>query len=141
MAFPSRLFCDTSFFYACHDPNDSHHDRAEALTAAAVASSAELVTTWDIVGETVTLLRYRMGFRPALRFLEEIKPHLAIIEYGPQVRQIFEEAERAFRQRSRSRRLSFCDAISFIVVTRLLGNMPCLAFDRDFRALGLTVIL
>jgi predicted nucleic acid-binding protein len=138
MAFPSRLFCDTSFFYACHDPNDTHHDRAEAFTAASVASSAELVTTWDIVSETVTLLRYRMGFRPALRFLEEIKPHLAIIEYGPQVRH---EAERAFRQRSRSRRLSFCDAISFIVVTRLLDNIPCLAFDRDFRALGLTVIL
>jgi len=79
-----------------------------------------------------------MGFRPALRFLEEIKPHPAIIEYGPQVRH---EAERAFRQRGRSRRLSFCDAISFIVVTTLLDNLPCLAFDRDFRALGLTVIL
>ena len=43
MALPSRLFCDTSFFYACHDPNDTHHARAEALTADAVASSAEFV--------------------------------------------------------------------------------------------------
>jgi hypothetical protein len=25
MALPSRLFCDTSFFYACLDPNDTHH--------------------------------------------------------------------------------------------------------------------
>lgn len=79
-----------------------------------------------------------MGFRPALRFLEEIKPDLTIIEYSHNVRH---EAERVFRQRGRSRRLSFCDAISFIVVTTLLDNMPCLAFDRDFRALGLTVIL
>jgi predicted nucleic acid-binding protein len=138
MALPSRLFCDTSFFYACLDPNDTHHDRAEDLTADAVASSAAFVTTWDIVSETVTLLRYRMGFRPALRFLEEIKPHLTIIEYSASVRH---EAERAFRQRGRSRRLSYCDAISLIVVTTLLNNIPCLAFDRDFRALGLTVIL
>jgi predicted nucleic acid-binding protein len=83
-------------------------------------------------------LRYRIGFRAALRFLDEIKPHLTIIEYDPKVRH---QAERAFRQRGRSRRLSYCDAISFIVVTTLLDNTPCLAFDRDFRALGLTVIL
>lgn len=138
MALPARLFCYTSFFYACLDPNDTHHHRAEELTADAVASTVGFVTTWDIISETVTLLRYRLGFRPALRFLEEIKPHLTIIEYDPNTRQ---EAERIFRQRGRSRRLSFCDAISFIVVTTLLDNIPCLAFDRDFRALGLTVIL
>ena len=49
MALPSRLFCDTSFFYACLDPNDSNHNRTEELTADAVASSATFVTTWDIV--------------------------------------------------------------------------------------------
>jgi hypothetical protein len=26
---------------------------------------------------------------------------------------------------------------AFVVVTTLLGNVPCFAFDRDFRALGL----
>ena len=138
MALPSRLFCDTSFFYACLDPNDRNHNRAEELTADAVASSATFVTTWDIISETVTLLRYRRGYQPALRFLEEIKPHLTVVEYGPDVRH---EAERIFRQRGRRRRLSFCDAISYTVVTTLLDHLPCLAFDRDFRALGLTVIL
>jgi len=33
-----------------------------------------------------------------------------------------------------------CDAISFIVITTLLDGMPCVTFDRDFRALGLTVM-
>jgi hypothetical protein len=32
MALPSRLFCDTAFFYACLDPNDINHDRARELT-------------------------------------------------------------------------------------------------------------
>ena len=69
--------------------------------------------TWDIASETVTLLRYRAGFRPALIFLEEIKPNLEIVEYGQQVR---DEAEQIFRRRGSSRRLSFCD----VVVRRLL---------------------
>ena len=137
MALPSRLFCDTSFFYACLDPKDANHDRAERLTDDAATSGVAFFTTWDIVSETVTLLRYRKGFRPALSFLEEVKPNLTVVEYGRGVR---DEAEQIFRRHGRSRRLSFCDAVSFVVVTTLLDHMPSLAFDEDFRALGLTVI-
>ena len=137
MALPSRVFCDTSFFYACLASDDVNHDRAQELTEEAVTSSTTFFTTWDIISETVTLLRYRTGFGLALRFFDEVKPHLTIIEHGAALR---DEAERVFRQRGRRRRLSFCDTISFVVVTSLLDDMPCLAFDRDFRALGLTVI-
>lgn len=137
MALPSRLFCDTSFFYACLDPTDFNHGRAAQLTADAATSATSFFTSWDVVSETITLLRYRRGFRVALTFLEEVKPNLNLVEYGPRVRT---EAEQVFRLRGRSRRLSFCDAISFVVVSSLLGQMPCLAFDEDFRALGLTVI-
>lgn len=45
-----------------------------------------------------------------------------------------------FRRYGQDHRLSLCDAISFVVVTTLLGRMPCLAFDEDFRRLGLTVL-
>ncbi len=131
------MFCDTSFFYACLDRRDTNHDRVEELTDEAATSATTFFTTWDVVSETVTLLRYRIGFRPAVTFLEEVKPDLTIVEYGQRVR---DEAELIFRRYSRSRRISFCDAISFVVVTSLLNGMPCLTFDRDFRALGLTVI-
>lgn len=137
MALSSRLFCDTSFFYACLDPKDANHDRAEELTDDAATSGVAFFTTWDIISETVTLLRYRKGFRPALTFLEEVKPNLTVVEYGQGVRV---EAEQIFRRHGRSRRLSFCDAVSFVVVTTLLDHMSSLAFDEDFRALGLTVI-
>jgi predicted nucleic acid-binding protein len=59
------------------------------------------------------------------------------VDYGAELRV---EAEQVFRRHSRDRRLSFCDAISFVVVTTLLERMPSLAFDEDFRRLGLTVI-
>jgi predicted nucleic acid-binding protein len=137
MALPSRLFCDTSFFYACFDVDDTNHDRAEELADEAARSRVSFLATWDIISETVTLLRYRLGSAPALSFLQEVKPTLSIVNYGDLVRV---EAEEIFRRRARQHRLSFCDAISFVVVTTLLDNVPCFAFDRDFRALGLTVI-
>jgi predicted nucleic acid-binding protein len=44
MALLSRLFCDTSFFYACLDRNDRNQDRAEERTADAAASAAAFFT-------------------------------------------------------------------------------------------------
>lgn len=137
MALPSRLFCDTSFFYACFDQHDVNHEQAKDLSEDAAVSSARLYVTWDLISETATLLRYRRSYREALTFLTEIKPNLHLINYGEGVRA---EAEQIFRRYGRDHKLSFCDALSFVVVTTLLDHMPSLAFDDDFRALGLTVI-
>ena len=137
MAFPSQLFCDTSFFYACFDPSDVNHTHAKVMVAEAAAAGATLATTWDIISETVTLLRYRRNFKAALAFLAEVKPQLRIVPAGDGVRG---EAERVFRQYGQDHRLSFCDAVSFVVVTTLFDHVPCLAFDEDFRSLCLTVI-
>lgn len=137
MALPPSLFCDTSFFYACFDPKDANHDHARVLMTDAAASEAALCVTWDIISETVTLLRYRRNFHAALSFLTQVKPGLRIVAYGDRVRV---EAEQIFRQHGRDHRLSFCDAISFVMVTTLLDHMPCLAYDEDFHRLGLTVV-
>ena len=66
-------------------------------------------------------------------FLSEIKHDLHIVNYGDSVRA---EAEQIFRRYGRDHKLSFCDAVSFVVVTTLLNDIPTLAFDADFRALG-----
>jgi uncharacterized protein len=137
MALPTRLFCDTSFFYACFDQRDVNHQQAEDLSADAAVSGSRLYVTWDIISETLTLLRYRRTYREALTFLTEVKPHLHIVNYGETVRT---EAEQIFRRYGRDHKLSFCDAISLVVVTTLLDDVPSLAFDGDFRALGLAVI-
>ncbi len=66
-----------------------------------------------------------------------VMPTLRMAEYGSRLRV---EAEEVFRQYGRERRLSLCDAISFVVITTLLDRPPCLTFDDDFRALGMTVV-
>lgn len=134
---PRQLFCDTSFFYAALSSEDSEHKRATELLVEAAQSGVTFYATWDIISETITLLRYRKSYAAAVIFLNEIKPKLMIVDYGTSVRI---DAEGIFRRYGHGRRLSFCDAISFVVVTTLLHHMPCLAFDRDFRALGLTVL-
>ncbi len=106
MALPSRLFCDTSFFYACFDRRDVNHQSAAELSENAAVSGSRLYVTWDIISETLTLLRYRRTHREALTFLTEIKPHLHIVNYGDAMRT---EAEQIFRRYSRDHRLSFCE--------------------------------
>jgi predicted nucleic acid-binding protein len=134
---PARVFCDTSYFYACADRDDMHHRRALALAGEAASRRTHLWTTWDVISETVTLLRYRHSSAAAIRFLDDVKPGLHVMDYGANIRL---EAEQVFRRHSRDHRLSLCDAISFVVVTTLLERMPCFAFDEDFRRLGLPVI-
>lgn len=134
---PPRVFCDTSFFYACLDPDDVSHEQAKRLVVQAAEHGTAFYCTWDIISETVTLLRYRKSFALALTFLNEVKPTLRIMPYDDSVRQ---QAEEVFRRLGMDKRLSYCDAISFVVVTTLLDNVPCFSFDRDFKRLGLTVI-
>jgi predicted nucleic acid-binding protein len=137
VSLPPRVFCDTSFFHACLDPSDAHHPRASELVPEATTAGVALWTTWDVVSETATLLRYRVGYVAALTFVDVLYPRLRVVEYGAEVRT---QALDVFRRYGRERRLSLCDAISFVVVTTLLGRMPCFAFDEGFRRLGLAVI-
>ncbi len=131
----TRAFCDTSFFFAVLDPKDVHHPAAQDRLNACLRQQVALHTTWEVLGETLTLLRYRLGAKTAAAFLDQVKPHITLVPVDDSIR---EEALLLFR-RSRLR-LSYCDTVSCVVVTVLLERMACLAFDDDFRRLGLHVI-
>ena len=132
-----RAFCDTSFFFAALYPRDVNYDHAGEILRDALQQEIELFTTWDIISETVTLLLYRFNSKAAIRFLDKLKPDLTIVVYDDSVR---EEAERVFRILIRDKKVSFCDAISFVVSRTILKDVACLSFDDDFSRLGLTVI-
>ena len=136
--FPSnRAFCDTSFLFASLYPKDINYERAGQILEEALTQKISLWTTWDIMSETVTLLLYRFNSKAAIRFLDEIKPVLRIIYYDDSVR---DEAERIFRLFSKDKKLSFCDAISYVVVKTILKDIVCISFDEDFSRLALRVI-
>jgi predicted nucleic acid-binding protein len=131
-----RAFCDTSFFFASLYPGDTNYDRAGDVLAECQEQSVTLHTTWDVVSETVTLLRYRASYKTAVQFLDVIKPTLAIVRYDDSVRSA---AEEVFKKLSKDKKLSYCDALSYVIITGLLDTVPCLTFDNDFRSLGLMV--
>jgi len=132
-----RAFCDTSFFFASLYPKDVNYNRAGEILKEAYDQEISLWTTWDIISETATILLYCFHYKAAIRFFDEMKPVLNIIRYDNSVR---EEAEQVFRLFSKDKNLSYCDAISFVVVKSLLNDIPCLSFDEEFSGLGLTVI-
>jgi predicted nucleic acid-binding protein len=132
----NKVFCDTSFFFASLAPDDSNYERGGELLEHCKNNSVMLYTTWDIISETVTLLRYRASYRLAVEFLDSIKPSLSIVNYDNSARRA---AEEVFKKLSRDKKISFCDAVSFVVITHMLDNIPCFSFDRDFKTLGLTV--
>jgi predicted nucleic acid-binding protein len=106
---PPRVFCDTSYFCACADTDDMHYRTALTLAGEAARRRTQLWTTWDVISESVTLLRYRHRSAAAIRFLDNVKPGLHVMDYGANIRV---EAEQVFRRHSRDHRLSFCDAVS-----------------------------
>lgn len=133
----SALFCDTSFFYATLDSRDRDHPLAKELSKSIQEKQIPLITTWEVVVETITLLRYRYSYRGAITFIERVLPRLNIFYIDLEARA---KALLAFRKLSRDKEISLCDAISYIVVSEYLNFMPCLAFDEDFKRLGLTVL-
>ncbi len=132
----NEAFCDTSFFFASLCPDDSNFEKAGALLEYCKNNAVTLYTTWDVISETVTLLRYRASYRIAVKFMDIVKPVLSIVQYEDSVRT---SAEEVFKKFSGDKRLSFCDAVSFVVLTQMLNNIPCFTFDKDFENLGLTV--
>jgi len=132
----NKAFCDTSFFFASLSPDDSNYSRAGEILEFFRENKISLYTTWDIISETITLLRYRASYKLSIEFIDVVKPSLHIVHYNDSVRMA---AAEIFKKLSRDKRLSFCDAVSYVIITHMLENMPCFSFDSDFRSLGLTV--
>lgn len=132
-----RVFADTSYFFALLHPRDPHHSEAIEISEGVARERLTVYTTWEVVVETATLLRYRANFESAKMFLLDVVPHLVLIHPLEAER---EAAIQIFIRRSRDLKLSLCDAISYIIVSARLNRPPCLTFDADFVALGLSIL-
>lgn len=131
-----RAFGDTSYFVALLNARDPDHAAAIRIAQQILIGQVEVFTTWDVVSETATLLRYRWTHAAAAKFLTRLVPELAVLQPGEDDRIA---AIRLFL-RKRDLKLSLCDALSYVIVSTRLEWAPCLTFDADFPAMGLTVV-
>ncbi|MFB6357143.1 MAG: type II toxin-antitoxin system VapC family toxin [bacterium] len=139
MAHPEyeRLFCDTSYFYALLDSRDEFHSQALGLSKEIEEYQIPLFASWEVVQETITLLRYRHSYEGCRIFIDQLLPNINVIVMTNEERQ---QAIDRFKERATEKELSLCDVLSRVLVKNRLGNPPCLTFDDDFEAMGLTVV-
>ena len=125
------IFVDTSFFVALLDPRDKNHARAvEAFEEfQGRRLSDQLLTTNNVVLETITVARYEAGHALAVRAGEML--------YGEKLARLHrttaeeEAAAFAYLRKYEHKEYSIVDCLSFVVM-EMLGIREALAFDTDF---------
>lgn len=129
-----RAFVDTSAWYALIDGRDPDH---RDVLAALKAYEKRLVTTNFVFDETVTLIRYRLGWRQAHEFGQAaLRGEIAqLVRVSPK------DEEAAWKTFSsyEDKVFSFTDCTSFVIMHRL-DIETAIALDRDFRRFGLSCI-
>lgn len=68
----SKIYVDTSAFYALLDRSDRYHKQASALWPTLLDDNVTLITSNYVVSETVGLLQNRIGFQAAKLWYRDI---------------------------------------------------------------------
>ena len=131
-----RIFTDTSAFIALEDRSDSLHPRArrffETLTAA-----DRLFTSNYVVDETITRLRYGIGYEAAASFAEAIlKSRLCSVVY---IDADLERSALGFLRKYKDKKLSFTDCTSMALMAKMKLDV-IFAFDDDFAKAGFRMV-
>ena len=130
------VFCDASFFVALFSKKDVDHKRALELFREMNEEKISIYTSWFIISETITVLLYRYGYTEARVFGESIHLYQAVHPKESQ----YHQALALFNLHAKGKTVSFVDALSQVLITGVLKNIPAISFDADFRSLGLTTI-
>ncbi len=94
-------------------------------------------TTNYVIGETLTLMRFRVGHEEAIAFGEKIKSSrvLKIVRVDENIENYSLDLFKKFKNVE----LSFTDCVSFAVMNEL-GIKEIFAFDQHFSQLGFRVV-
>ena len=126
-----RVFVDTGAWYALTDRRDPDH---EPVAAALREYRGRLLTSSFVLDETLTLVRYRLGWTIAQRLGAQLRTgSLARLE---RISPTDEGAAWTIFSTYSDQSFSFTDCTSFALCNRL--KVPrCIAIDSDFRSVGL----
>ena len=132
----NAVYSDTSFFVALFSKKDVKHARALQLFKEIKEDRIKIFTSWFIISEAMTVLLCQYGYSEALTFNQSIDLYKIIRSTESQHHQ----AIALFNLFGKDRKISFVDALSHVLVSGELKNIPALSFDRDFGTMGLTTI-
>ena len=130
------VYCDASFFVALFSKKDVKHKRALQLFKEIKENHIMMHTCWFIISEAMTVLLYQYGYSEALTFNQSIDLYKIIRSTESQHHQ----AIALFNLFGKDKKISFVDALSYVLISSELKKMPALSFDREFRSMGLTTV-
>ena len=132
----SKVFVDTSAYYAFLDRTDVSHAVARLTFPRLFSNGTELYTTNFVLAETHALLLNRIGRAAAIRFLDTFFQSSMILI---RVIEADETTARVILHESNDKEYSYTDAISFAVMDRL-HIKEALTFDHHFAQQGFQVL-
>lgn len=135
-----RVFVDTSAWIDLMNKNERHHTAAVEFNES-LSPIALRVTTWGIVSETFTWIRYHIGAREALRWLVlketlERQGFLQVVFPDSQM----ETGIHKVIDRFQNQKLSYVDAFSIALVQTRPDIDAIFAFDHHMTLAGLPVL-
>jgi predicted nucleic acid-binding protein len=132
----SRVFVDSSAWFAVASASDGRHAEADALLRYAVARGIRLLTTNLVLAEIHRLALVRMGIRPASALLDRIEASrlVTIVHAGAE----HHLAARRWLAKLADQPVSYTDAVSFAVMETARCRVA-MTFDRHFAIAGFRV--
>ena len=136
---PSKVFIDTSGWYAVSSRKDVNHNAADAYYRRLLRRKTLLLTSDYVLDETITRLRYDLGHAQALTFWRRIESAAS----SGRIR-ILRVDERTWAKSIEifagysDQLFSLTDCTSFVLAQES-GVDEVFAFDEDFRLFGLIV--
>lgn len=127
----NRCFIDTSAFIALNNSNDQYFKEAQEIAKS--LNGYRYIITDAVITETYTILRYRLGFHTAHRFLRTIleSNEYDIVEITSSLRRITME----LLEKYSDHKISYCDALTVAVMKHKEIDV-IFAFDHHFELMG-----
>lgn len=140
MADIKRVFIDTSAWIDLMNSNERHHGAAVTFHQS-LAPMTLRITSWGIVSETFTWIRYHIGAREASRWLTvketmENQGFLQVVYPDSQM----EAGVRKVIGRYHDQKLSYVDAFSIALIQSRPDIDAVFAFDHHMALAGLPVL-
>ncbi len=134
------VFIDTSAWIDLMNKKERHH-AAAVMFNKSLAPMTFRITTWGIVSETFTWIRYHIGSREAMRWLTlkeslEHQGFLQVVFPDPQM----EVGVRKVIDRFQDQSLSYVDAFSIALIQTRPEIDAVFAFDHHMILAGLPVL-
>ena len=130
---PPRVFVDTCAFVALQDKQDSTHNQATHINNLLSEKHAQLYTSSDVVGETLTVTSKKLGKIQAAKFLADyLTTNIRQLFITPYLHQ---EAKKIFFLLA-SKHISFIDCTSIAAMKQAKISLA-FTFDYHFEQAGL----